>query len=320
MGTAAAGQPVTVGHPGPPTGAGVDAGVDAVVVAFGAADLLDECLRVLGPSIPVTVVDNSSDPEVREVVGRHRGGYIDPGSNRGFAAGVNIGLAHRPGTGDVLLLNPDASITPDAVAELSHLLHSSDDLACVAPAQVDPDTGEAARVDWPFPTPAQAWLDALGLGRRLRRPTFLIGSILLIRAEALVDVGRFDEHFFLYAEETDWQRRAHELGWGTRLCPEVVATHVGAGTGGDRSEREIHFHASNERYVRKHDGPVGWAIFRAGVMAGAAVRALVLPGERGREAAARFRLYLHGPLRSEAERSGAERSGADRSGADRSGA
>ena len=255
--------------------------------------------------LPVVVVDNSSDAAVQAVVERHGATYVDPGRNLGFGAGVNVGLRHRALSGDsvpddLLLLNPDASIGPDAIARLQERLRAADDLACVAPAQVDPATGQEARVGWPFPTPARAWLEALGLGRLGGRTDFLIGSVLMLRADALVAVGPFDERFFLYAEETDWQRRAHDLGWRVALCPEVVATHVGAGTGGDQSERDTHFHASNERYLRKHYGTVGWWIFRTGVIAGALVRALFLPGDRGRRAAARFRLYVSGPVRAEA--------------------
>jgi GT2 family glycosyltransferase len=275
--------------------------VDVVVVAYGAADLLERCLAPLAGRLTLVVVDNSSDPAVEKVVKRHGATYIDPGHNLGFGAGVNAGLAQRVSSGDVLLLNPDASITPQAISRLHDYLLSATDLACVAPAQMDPETGEEARVGWPFPTPMRAWLEALGLGGLSGRTDFLIGSVLLINAKALADVGRFDERFFLYAEETDWQRRAHELGWRVRLCADAVATHVGAGTGGARADRDTHFHASNERYLRKHYGPVGWWIFRTGVMTGAFIRALVLPGDRGREAATRFRLYLRGPLRAEAK-------------------
>jgi glycosyltransferase involved in cell wall biosynthesis len=75
----------------------------------------------------------------------------------------------------------------------------------------------------------------------------------------------------------------------------VTAAHVGAGTGGDPVRREIRFHASQERYIRKYYGPVGWWAYRAGVMAGALLRALVLSGDRGRKAAVRFHLYRRGP-------------------------
>jgi glycosyltransferase involved in cell wall biosynthesis/GT2 family glycosyltransferase len=274
--------------------------VEVVVVAYGTPALLDRCLTTLGGTYPVIIVDNSSDAAVRAVAEQHRARYIDPGRNLGFGAGVNLALAQRTGSGDVLLLNPDATITPGGVAELSDVLHAHPRLGCVAPAQLDPSTCESARVAWPFPTPFGAWVEAVGLGGLRRRQDFMIGSILLLRSEALTEVGPFDEQFFLYAEETDWQRRARNQGWRAAFCPQVTATHVGAGTGGNPTVREIHFHASHERYVRKHYGPWGWRIYRVGVMAGAVPRAILLPGGRGRPASDRFHLYREGPCRAEA--------------------
>ncbi|MGO8871934.1 MAG: glycosyltransferase family 2 protein [Acidimicrobiales bacterium] len=275
--------------------------VDVVVVAYGAPGLLDRCLTALGPELPVTVIDNSSDPDVRSVADRHSAVYVDPGRNLGFAGGVNLGLDRCRPSADVLLLNPDAAIEAAGVEDLVRCLHARPDRACVAPAQVEPATGQSARVSWPLPTPCGAWVEAVGLGRLRRGPRFMIGSVLLLRRAALTEVGRFDERFFLYAEETDWQHRAHDRGWTSSLCPEVAATHVGAGTGGDATEREVHFHASNERYIRKHHGSAGWLVFRAGVMTGALVRAVFVPGDRGRRAADQFHLYRRGPCRAEAD-------------------
>jgi hypothetical protein len=76
--------------------------------------------------------------------------------------------------------------------------------------------------------------------------------------------------------------------------------HLGAATSADRTRRDTHFHAGQERYLRKHYGTVSWQVARGAVLLGAAARAVVLPGERGREARARAALYLAGPLRSEA--------------------
>jgi GT2 family glycosyltransferase len=275
--------------------------VEVLVVAFHAPELLDGCLTALEGRLPVVVVDNSSDPAVHAVARRHGAEYHDPGANLGFAGGVNVGrsLLHRPGA-DLLLLNPDAEISADGVARLHDCLHRTPRLACAAPAQTDPTHHESARVAWPFPTPMGAWAESLGLGRFRRGGQFMIGSILLVNAAALEEVGGFDERFFLYAEETDWQFRATRLGWENTLCTEVVASHVGAGTGGDRAQRDVRFHASTERYMRKHYGRRGWSVFRYGVMVGALGRALVLGGDRGRRAAARLRLYRTGPCRAEA--------------------
>lgn len=279
----------------PAPGRVTSAGIEVLVVAYGAPELLDRCLGALDGAYPVLVVDNSSDAEVRTVAERHGATYVDPGVNLGFAGGVNLGLAKRErSSADVLLLNPDASITTEGVTRLAQRLHADVDLAATAPAQVDAEE-RPARVAWPFPTPVGAWLEAVGLSGWRRGDRFLIGSVLLLRAAALEEVGPFDEQFFLYAEETDWQQRARRLGWRLVLCPEVVAVHVGAGTGGDPERRELRFQASQERYVRKYHGSRGWRVYRAGTMAGALLRALLLPGDRGRRAAARYRLYRDGP-------------------------
>ena len=76
--------------------------------------------------------------------------------------------------------------------------------------------------------------------------------------------------------------------------------HVGAGTGGDARRREAHFHASQERYLRKHYGTVGWQWARLGQWLGASVRAVLLPGDRGLAARRRAALYRLGPVRVEA--------------------
>ncbi|MGR0218598.1 glycosyltransferase [Agromyces sp. ZXT2-6] len=273
--------------------------VEVVVVAYGSPDLLRRALEPV-TELPVTVVDNSSMPEIAAVCSELGVRYLDPGRNAGFAAGVNVALADRlvPGA-DVLLLNPDAAISPADIERLERALRARDDLASVGPVQVD-DHGMPARVDWWLPSPSGTWLEALGLARLRRDPAYVIGSVLLLRAEALAQVGGFDERFFLYAEEADWAYRAHRLGWRHAAVPEARAMHVGAGTGGDPRRREAHFHASQERYLRKHYGAVGWQWARLGQWIGATARAVVLPGDRGAAARRRAAIYRLGPVRVEA--------------------
>src|SRR5204862_1233721 len=111
-------------------------------------DLLERALMPVR-HLAVTVVDNSSSSEVRAVCDRLGVDYLDPGRNGGFAAGVNHALRHAVGPGaDVLLLNPDAVISADAVAELHRTLLADPALASAAPAQVDP-AGMPSRVGWP---------------------------------------------------------------------------------------------------------------------------------------------------------------------------
>jgi glycosyltransferase involved in cell wall biosynthesis/GT2 family glycosyltransferase len=277
-------------------------GVEVVVVAYGRPDLLARALEPVR-SFPVVVVDNSSSPAVAEVCARLGVRYLDPGHNGGFGAGVNHALRHRSRPGDdVLLLNPDAVIEPDDVRRLHRALLDDPTAASVAPTQVD-ESGRPAKVSWPFPSPGRSWAEALGLGRVVSRfapgDGFVIGSVLMLRSEALDQVGGFDEDFFLYAEETDWAYRARRLGWRHREVPDAVAVHAGAAMSADSARRDTHFHASQERYLRKHYGTLGWQVARAANVLGASARGVVLGGDRGRRARARAALYVTGPLRAE---------------------
>ena len=272
--------------------------VEVVVVAFHSAGLLERCLQALDGAFGVHVVDNSSDPQVRDVAARHGARYTDPGRNGGFGAGVNVALREildGPPC-EVLLLNPDARVDPPSVRTLAERL-AMGPWGAVSPRLLGTGSQEQ-RVLWPFPTPGRIWREALS-PRGYRGPgEFAVGAVLMLRWEALRAVGLFDERFFLYAEETDWQRRATDLGWSSTLAADVVADHVGAGTGGDPSRREALFHAGTETYVRKWHGTSGWHLYRCGALAGALLRGLLPPRDRAAAAWRRVFLYGRGPRRA----------------------
>jgi GT2 family glycosyltransferase len=273
--------------------------VTVVVVAYGRPDLLRACLSRLGGAFDVHVVDNSSSDRVAAVSVEFGARYTDPGANLGFGAAVNVALRELPVDGrDVVLLNPDAELDPSGIRAMVEALHGPGyaDVAALAPNLVD-GAGAPQRVMWPFPHPARAWLEAVGLGRLNRAQGFAVGAVLLLRGEALGQVGGFDERFFLYAEETDWQRRARRHGWRSAVLTTVTAVHVGGATSTDPSRREQLFHAAAETYVRTWFGVIGWQLYRTAIVAGAVVRALAPPADRRASAVRRGRLYLAGPRR-----------------------
>lgn len=275
---------------------------EVVLVAYGAPELVESALAPLVGKVPLTVVDNSSQPRIREIVELAGGRYLDPGHNGGFAAGVNHALAHRQEPGrDVLLLNPDAEVTFEDVRSLVRTLHAAPRTASVGPTQVDGE-GRPARVVWPYPSPLATWVEAVGLGR-LRRAgpdrSFVVGSVLLLSAAALADVGTFDERFFLYAEETDWAYRANRRGWRHVVDTDVVAVHLGGATSSDPTRRDTHFHASQEHFQRKHYGAAAWQVARVGAVVGSAARSVLLRGEARESARRRLRLHLRGPAAAE---------------------
>ena len=284
-----------------------DSPVHVVVVAYGPPSALADALGALEGAFPVVVVDNGSSPDTAAVVARAGARYVDPGTNLGFTAAVNVALDMLRGrTGDVLLLNPDARIDAAGVGRLHALLHEEAASGMRGPG------ARRARVAAPgacrVGRGTRPW--ARGCGQPAVKPGvcdtarfFLGGAVLLLRREALTEVGAFDERFFLYGEDEDWQRRARMVGWRTRYCPEVVAEHGGGGTEDDLRRLRLRLHAATERYMRKWYGPAGWACYRAASVAGFGVRAIAGRGAR-RRAARLARLYLAGPDRA-ARRAGA---------------
>ncbi|MGH9029898.1 MAG: glycosyltransferase [Acidimicrobiales bacterium] len=285
-----------------------------VIVAFGPPSELEAALAAIGGGAHKTVVvDNSTSVATRQVVVAAGGTYVDPGTNVGFARAVNMGLSRLDLTNtDVLLLNPDARIEGPAIDNLHRALLDEPDVACVAPAQRSPGSGHALEAVWPWDSPASAWADALGLRRDSRHrglpragedPVgFLSGAVLLLRGRALLDVGMFDERFFLYAEDKDWQRRARDRGWQLRHVPQVIATHKMGGTDTDAVKVQLRLHAATEQYVRKWYGALGWASYRAAWVVGYSARALyygLTPKKRslGRRMTRLVRLYAIGPAR-----------------------
>ncbi len=274
--------------------------VEIVVVAYGAPELLRGALAPVR-GFAVTIVDNSSMAEIERIAREEGAAYWDPGANLGFGAGVNYALARRrlPGA-DVLLLNPDAVVAAEVIGRLRESLHVEPRIAAVGPAQVYAD-GSHQQVTWPYPRPLQYLASAVMLGGLVSvEPRYVIGSVLLVNSAALEEVGGFDEDFFLYAEEADWEYRAHKAGWRNVAVDDVTALHVGAGTSLDLDRREVFLHAGLERFLRKHYGWWGWQVARWSIVVGGIPRVLVFRGQRGRAARARMDLFRRGPVAVEA--------------------
>jgi GT2 family glycosyltransferase len=245
-----------------------------IIVAFRNTDSLGDALCGLGPGSRVIVVDNGDEGEVRRLAERHGAEYMTPGRNIGFAAAVNLGMSRRDRE-NVLLLNPDARVSHETVKALVTALEADRTVCAVAPAIVG-DDGLPQRVEWPIPSPRVELAKALRLERLLPpRETFLIGAVLLLRAEALDDVGPFDERFFLYAEECDWQLRALRRGWRVKVVHGVQAGHAGGGSSADARLRDVHFYRSAALFGLKWYGRRGWALMRIASAGGAALRLIV---------------------------------------------
>lgn len=249
--------------------------VSVLVVSHGGADLLRRCLG----SIPATlgdepvetiVVDSASPDETPDVVAREFPGatLVRIERNIGFAAGNN--LAMQAATGRYyMLLNPDAELLPRALETCVGYLDAHPEVSVVVPRILNPD-GTLQFSLRNFPSARTAVFEALLLHRLMPGATprmaetitdpryyasekpveWATGAAFLATAAAFEEVGRLDERFFLFSEETDWFRRAAARGLRTMYLPDAVVCH--RGPEGRNPDLMRHLVVSRILYARKH--------------------------------------------------------------------
>ena len=121
---------------------------------------------------------------------------------------------------------------------------------------------------------------------------------MLVRREVYEQVGGFDERFFMYSEETDWQRRIADAGWKIAFDPAGQVTHHGGGSGASEAAQiSQHFFNSLDYYEWKHHGVAGLISLRTAMIVGSSIRLilwlLVLLVRPGRRIGAASKARLH---------------------------
>ena len=267
--------------------------VDVGVVTWNTADLTAGALRRLmdsdqGCDLRLLVRDNgSTDGTVETLSERVPEADIDAGAeNLGFAAGANTIMA-RSEAPWIFLLNSDAWPEDGAIGRLVRTAEAHARSAAVAPKLLRP-AGELEHSTHPFPSVGLAWTLAFrrrNLPRqradelmlegdwnhdREREVDWAIGAALLIPREAYLDVGGFDERFFMYVEDLEWCWRARRRGWQIRFEPSAVVRHDGNASGEKRyGARRISAHYANTyRFFRREHGRAATLAYRALNLAG----------------------------------------------------
>jgi GT2 family glycosyltransferase len=245
--------------------------VTAVVLGWNGRDDTLACLRSLRratyPALSVVVVDNASTDGGPEAVAAEfpelRLVRLD--ENRGFAGGVNVGVAAalEDGADAVLLLNNDATAEPGFLEPLVEALADDVGAACAqildavtgriwyAGASYDPARGHQGRHTG-FGSPP------LPPGTRPYETERACGGAMLIPRAALDAVGPLDESLFAYAEDVDWSLRARAAGLRIVVVPASVVRHrVSAATGGASSPDSVYYALRNGLVVAARNASPG---------------------------------------------------------------
>jgi N-acetylglucosaminyl-diphospho-decaprenol L-rhamnosyltransferase len=188
----------------------------------------------------------------------------------------------------VLLLNADTVLPPSALADMLAFMEAHAQAAVAGPRLVREDGSLDKACRRSFPTPEVAFYRLFGLSRLFSHSrrfgrynlTYLppdvttqvdsvVGAFMLIRGEALAQIGLLDERYFMYAEDLDLCYRLKEENWQVWYNATVTVLHYKGQSSRQRSAfANMQFYKTMRLFHDKHYKQrtlflVNWMIYAA---------------------------------------------------------
>jgi len=280
--------------------------VSVVIPMWNQLELTQRCVRSLrelacAPE-QVIVVDNGSRPDPRAALEATwpavRVVHLE--RNRGFAGGCNAGIRHAlaAGADAILLLNNDAVVHPALLTELVRELQADPRIAAAGAKTLTDETPPRIHAAYGVLTfhgslvRVEGWLEPdLDKFNQPCDVDSASGSALLMRREALLAIGLFDEEFFAYHEDVDWCTRARRAGWRIRYAPSALIYHrMHASTGGGYASPITYLVARNSVLFVRKNATLGQTLTYCVYTTGNLLKELVFRWRRGELQGYRMRL------------------------------
>jgi GT2 family glycosyltransferase len=248
--------------------------VTALVVTWDSAADIERCLRSLDrvehDAFEIVVLDNASEDEtvdrveaLRAAPRRHPVALVQLPENRGFCGAVNIGI--RGSDADaILLVNPDATIEPDAVGRMLRVLADDPRCGSVQPKLLRLGSDPVVIDTTGHVLTRPRLLLNRGAGQpddgRFEEPGDVFGAsgaLVLHRRTMLEDIARegsagreyLAEDLVAYFDDVDLDLRARQRAWAARYEPSAVGHHARAGASRRRRRRVRALNLSNHPLV-----------------------------------------------------------------------
>jgi GT2 family glycosyltransferase len=254
-----------------------------IIVNWNTRELLAQSLHSVYDTVgtldcEVFVVDNASSDGsaamVRERFPQVR--LIENAENVGFARANNQALRQAQGC-HALLLNSDTRVLPDALQEMISFLDAHAEAGAVGARLLNAD-GSLQPSCHPMLTPWREFWRLLFLEPLYRRATYdmsrwnanlprqvevIKGACLMLRREALAQVGLLDESYFMYTEEVDLCYRLLRAGWKLYWLPQAQVVHYGEASSRQIAETMyVQLYRSKTQFYRKTGGEPRARLFK----------------------------------------------------------
>lgn len=255
--------------------------LDIIVVNYNSTDYLLGCLKSIYESMDgirpnVLIQDNSSEDDVDRVLQVFpRVRLAKNNNNLGFAKAVNKGLEQCEAP-YIAIINPDTVVLDGCLNAVLEYMGKHPDVGIVGPRVLDAG-GTVQGTARAFPTPLTAFfgrntiLTKFFPNNIITRKNVLTkrcangepmevdwvsGACMVLRQEAIEDVGLMDPRFFLYWEDVDLCRRMWEKGWKVVYYPTPAVIHYVGGSSSKKPVRSlVEFHKNCYKFSDKHIKP-----------------------------------------------------------------
>lgn len=200
--------------------------IAVVIVNYHCQDLVCRCLESIvslgRDDLSFIIVDNSETPDTDRIQLLHPAATVlRPGSNLGFGGGNNIGIKHALDSGvtHVMIMNPDTTTETDFFPPLLEAFAKYPRLGMVGPKILYHNSphqiwSAGGTLNWWIGRPANVYNERYSKKGNAVPVQFLSGCAMLLRAEAVRQVGLMDDRYFLYFEDADYTQRFLRAGWG----------------------------------------------------------------------------------------------------------
>lgn len=252
-------------------------GLDVLKACFDSVEESEEVKTEL------IVVDNGASEAVKCLLASYKTAiYLRNEKNLGFAAAVNRGMKMSKGR-YVLLLNPDTSFDSSVLKKMIDHLDIDEEVGIASSLIRYPDGSlqESIRrfptllnqlfilLKFPHLLPQHALLKEYMMRdvdpQKTQDVDSIMGAFMFIRPSLFSEIGMFDERYFIWFEEVDYCKMAHDAGWKIRHYGDVEIVHHKGYTFGQIAtlRKQKWMRTSLRKYIKKHNGILAWMLLWA---------------------------------------------------------
>lgn len=195
--------------------------------------------------------------------------FIVNPENKGFSHANNLAIEESESK-YVLLLNSDTEVQGDSLEKCLDYIVSDEKIGALGCKILLPDGSLDKACKRSFPTVSVSFYRMTGLSKLFPKSkrfgqynlTYLdengtyevdslSGAFMLVRREAINQVGLLDEDFFMYGEDIDWCYRLKQAGWKVVYHGDAQITHYKGGSGRE-SKALYEFYNAMRIFYDKH--------------------------------------------------------------------